>query len=235
MSCEDVENDMRAMTAMALIPAKGRSERLPRKNLCCLGGRPLVQWAVEAAHACGLFTPEQIVVSSEDEEVLQVAARASAVPLRRPADLASPSATVVDVLSHARGILGPRANVLVLLPSSPFRSAETLNRVWILGVTQDKNVLTITPTHPPEGIFVQGFGGDLMTRGLSALPRNVLPPYWRHDGVAALHLPFGATPLGLPVSFPESMDINTPEDLAYAQYLLDTGKVPWIAKPPSAS
>ncbi len=74
------------MRCLGIIPARGGSKRLPRKNLSLLGGRPLVAWAIEAAR--GAKRLDRLVVSSDDEEVLEIASRCDArMALKRPGEL----------------------------------------------------------------------------------------------------------------------------------------------------
>ena len=90
----------RAGRILGLIPAKGGSTRLARKNLRLLAGRSLLAWAVEAARASGVL--ERIVVSTEDQEVVRAARGLGVdVPFLRPPELARDPAGVADVALHA--------------------------------------------------------------------------------------------------------------------------------------
>jgi len=85
---------------LALIPARGGSKRIPRKNIRPFRGRPVIAYAIEAAQACGLF--DRIVVSTDDEEIAEVAERFGAeAPLRRPPELADDHASTLAVVRHA--------------------------------------------------------------------------------------------------------------------------------------
>ncbi|HOT27942.1 MAG TPA: acylneuraminate cytidylyltransferase family protein [Candidatus Ozemobacteraceae bacterium] len=85
---------------LAVIPARGGSKRLPRKNIRPLGGKPLIAWAIEAALASECF--ERVLVSTDDREIADAAVNAGAwVPFLRPAVLATDTASSVDVLVHA--------------------------------------------------------------------------------------------------------------------------------------
>lgn len=87
------------MKPIAIIPARGGSKRLPRKNIRVLLGRPLLQWPVQAALDSGLF--ERVVVSTEDPEISEIAREAGAEVLVRPDSIATDTSTVVDVCMHA--------------------------------------------------------------------------------------------------------------------------------------
>ena len=147
------------MRVVAFIPAKGHSERLPQKNLAQLGGLPLVAWTIVAAGRAGLF--DEIVVSSESEEVLALASRYGARPLARPEGLAQPTVPVDAVVAAALPSLrthpnGPAAApwaLYVLLPTAPFRSPATITVAWKTFRCTDNvhRLLSLVPVaHPPE-------------------------------------------------------------------------------------
>jgi CMP-N-acetylneuraminic acid synthetase len=219
---------------IALVPAKGKSERLPNKNRVLLGGKPLLAWTVEAAQAAGIF--ERIVVSTENEMVARMADELGADTLQRPRELAEPNATVSHVIAHARDLLAWAGPIYVLLPSSPFRRAMTIAAVWdrFDRKAMAGAVMSLRPVeHPPEWMFwrqpMTGALTPLSPLGVD-LPRSALTQAWRHDGS---HFLIGGEgrdgpPMGFEVDAIEATDINTPEDLDYAEFLLERGQVPWI-------
>ena len=112
---------------LALIPARGGSKGLPGKNVRLLGGKPLLAWSVQAAKASKYV--DRIVLSSDDAEIMAVARAAGCdVPFTRPADFATDSAGVQDVVIHALDSLGEAFDYVVLLqPTSPLRSAADMD------------------------------------------------------------------------------------------------------------
>ena len=85
---------------IAVIPARGGSKRIPRKNILPFGGQPMIAYAISAARDSGLF--EHVVVSTDDDEIAEVAARHGAsVPFRRPPELADDLTVTVPVIAHA--------------------------------------------------------------------------------------------------------------------------------------
>lgn len=117
------------MKILALIPARGGSKRLPGKNIRSLGGRPLIGWTIAAARDSGVCS--YIIVSTDDEGIAQVARTQGAdVPGLRPAELASDTAGSVEVALHALELHeqehGPIDGLLLLQPTSPFRTADTI-------------------------------------------------------------------------------------------------------------
>lgn len=113
---------------VAIIPARGGSKRLPRKNLLEVAGRPMLAWPIAAARASGLFAA--IVVSTDDAEIAGVARAESARSLERPAALATDAATVTEVCRHALEMLRGEGNepscFCCLLPTAVFVAASDL-------------------------------------------------------------------------------------------------------------
>jgi pseudaminic acid cytidylyltransferase len=87
------------MSTVALIPARGGSKRLPRKNILEVGGVPMLAYPILTARASGLF--EHIYVSTEDEEIAEIAQQHGAEVIRRPSQIAEDRSTVVQVCLHA--------------------------------------------------------------------------------------------------------------------------------------
>jgi len=85
---------------LAVIPARGGSKRIPRKNIKMFHGQPMIAWSVQAAMDSGCF--DEVWVSTDDEEIAAVAqAYGAKVPFLRPAHLSDDFATTADVMSHA--------------------------------------------------------------------------------------------------------------------------------------
>jgi pseudaminic acid cytidylyltransferase len=114
---------------LAVIPARGGSKRIPRKNIRPFAGKPMIAYAIEAAQRSALF--DRIVVSTDDDEIATAAAAFGAeVPFRRPPELADDHTPTVPVVAHA--ILageasGARADqVCCIYPGVPFLQEEDL-------------------------------------------------------------------------------------------------------------
>ncbi|MDQ2147691.1 acylneuraminate cytidylyltransferase family protein [Alcaligenaceae bacterium C4P045] len=140
---------------LALIPARGGSKRVPRKNVLPLSGLPLIGWSIAAARHSGVCV--EVVVSTDDPEIADVAMKLGAsVPELRPADLATDTAGSVDValqaLDRYEELNGAVDALLLLQPTSPFRSAVAIRDAVALfeSCGRAKPVVSITPvaTHP---------------------------------------------------------------------------------------
>lgn len=105
---------------LAVIPARGGSKGLPRKNIRLLAGRPLIAWSIAAAlEAEGV---DRVAVSTEDAEIGAIAAEWGAEVLWRPHDLATDEATTIAVIRHIAAEQAPEAGTIVVLqPTSPLR------------------------------------------------------------------------------------------------------------------
>ncbi len=118
---------------VSIIPARGGSKGIPRKNVRVVGGKPLVAWSVEASLKCALI--DRTIVSTDDEEIAGVAREYGAeVPFMRPAELAADRAGTEGVLQHAVDWLeqkdGYRVDILVFLqPTDIFRKQSWVGEV----------------------------------------------------------------------------------------------------------
>lgn len=116
------------MDAIAIIPARGGSKRLPRKNIVDFLGRPIIAYTIDAAHESGCF--DRVVVSTEDDEIAGVAQRCGAVVEPRPSKLATDTVGVVDVcldVLEREAARGRRWSILgCLYPTAPLRSAADI-------------------------------------------------------------------------------------------------------------
>jgi CMP-N,N'-diacetyllegionaminic acid synthase len=139
---------------LALITARGGSKRVPRKNIRPLGGSPLIVWSIDIAK--GIPEICDILVSTDDSAIGEVSRNAGAlVPWLRPAELATDRASSVDVCLHAldwyEGKNGKVDGLLLLQPTSPFRSRNTvLHGIELFRQNQLRPVLGVSPaaSHP---------------------------------------------------------------------------------------
>lgn len=113
----------------ALIPARGGSKRLPRKNVKLLSGKPLIAWTIEAAQNSKYI--DTVVVSTDDAEIKDISEEFGAiVPFLRPESLSNDTASSFDVIQHAIQFLkieGENNLIVLLQPTSPLRTVEELD------------------------------------------------------------------------------------------------------------
>jgi len=114
---------------IAIIPARGGSKRIPRKNIKEFCGKPMIAWSIEAARAASIF--DAILVSTDDEEIAAVAeAYGAEAPFRRPAELANDHTPTMPVIAHAlrwtEEHRGPVEFACCIYATAPFLQAQFL-------------------------------------------------------------------------------------------------------------
>jgi N-acylneuraminate cytidylyltransferase len=210
---------------------------VPRKNIRPLGGKPLICWSIEAARGSRYI--DRLVLSSEDEEIIQVARQAQCeVPFVRPAELARDDTPGMEPVLHALKMLPGYDYVLLLQPTSPFRSADDIDRClerclergapscvsvtapdkspfWMYTLDQLARLNPLLP--PPEGFF----------------RRQDLPQVYALNGAVYVAqtdwlLEKGtfitADTVGFIMSKEHSVDIDTEDDLALCEFRLGMKK-----------
>ncbi len=219
---------------LALIPARGGSKRFPRKNIASLAGRPLLAWSIAPALESGLF--DRVYVSSEDAEILAAAAACGGTPMLRPTALAGDKVALEPVCRDALERLALQGehytDIVVLLPTSPFRDPARLVAAWEEHLRRDADALvSICPyPHPPQWalrIDAQGLLLPFDQKGYDS-ERQDLELHYRHDGAyfisrVAAFLETGYLLGSRAVPFRsakrESVDIDDAMDLAWAEFL----------------
>lgn len=124
---------MTTLNRVAIIPARGGSKRIPRKNIREFCGKPMLAWSIEAAKASGCF--DRIVVTTDDPEIAEVAKSCGAeVPFKRPAELSDDYSGTLPVMRHAVDWLRqngePVDYACCIYATAPFISPEDLQRGW---------------------------------------------------------------------------------------------------------
>jgi CMP-N,N'-diacetyllegionaminic acid synthase len=138
------------MTILGLIPARGGSKGIPRKNVKQLAGKPLIAWTIEAALRSRQL--DAVVVSTDDDEIAEVSRRAGAtVPFIRPAELALDTTPGLDPVLHALDALPQYNAVLLLQPTSPLRTTQDIDACLSLAAARNTpSVVSVceADTHP---------------------------------------------------------------------------------------
>ena len=112
-------------TFLAIIPARGGSKRLPQKNILDLCGKPLISWSIEAALKSKYIS--KVVVSSDDEEILNISSNFGADIIKRPYELANDTATTFDAIKHTINNLEKYDYIVLLQPTSPLRNENQID------------------------------------------------------------------------------------------------------------
>lgn len=152
---------------LGLIPARGGSKGVPKKNIRTIHGKPLIVWSIEKGLQSRLI--DKLVVSTDSEEIAQIAKEAGAEVLMRPAALATDTASTQDVMVHA--LQNYPADTLVLLqPTSPYRSKGLIDECIEEFLQNDYDSLAT------------GFICDYKEYGKNTLPRQQIQGFFYDDG-----------------------------------------------------
>jgi N-acylneuraminate cytidylyltransferase len=228
--------------ALAIVPARGGSKRLPRKNLALVGGRPLVARTLEAAVGSGRF--DRVVLSSDDEDILAAGRAVAGVTAElRPAALAQDTTKAIEVVcAYAdRDDVGRDFDVIaLLLPTCPFRRAASVREGFDLLTPEVDGVVSVTTFEFPPQLGVTLDPVTLAMRPFvepsplisgDTRSQDQAPAYRPNGGFYIAWLAslrrhrnfFRGAVRGYVMSRLESVDIDDAADLAYARWLADTG------------
>jgi len=235
------------LRTLGIIPARAGSKRLPRKNVLPLGGKPLVAWSIEAARGAPRLS--RLVVSSDDREVLDIAASYDErLPLARPAQLATDTSLAIEFVRHALETLEgqgeePFEAVVIIQPSSPLTLPADIDATVDLLATSgaESAVSVVQLDHAIHPWKMKVLDGDRLLsylvdeRGRTAA--HELPPiYVRNCSVyATRRSAIDAGQIlsddcrGYVMPRERSVDINEELDLAFAEFLLSRQSTPHMA------
>lgn len=110
---------------LGIIPARGGSKRLPRKNILDLAGKPLIAWTIEASLKSRYIN--KTIVTSDDEEILAISEKYGANVTKRPQELASDTATTFDAIKHTIENVNDYDYIVLLQPTSPLRNEKHID------------------------------------------------------------------------------------------------------------
>jgi len=230
---------MADLRCLAVIPARGGSKGIPRKNLAPLAGRPLLAYTCEAARASRRLT--RVIVSTDDAEIAQAARTLGVdVPFLRPAELAQDATPMIDVARHALDACETEAGetfdvVVILQPTSPLRPPSVIDacveRLQASGADAAVTVVRVPHAFEPGSLMRQDERGRLVPfqEGPLVLRRQDKPVLFARNGPAVLAVRratidggalYGPHVEPLEMSAIESLDVDGPEDLALAEILL---------------
>jgi len=235
---------------LALIPARGGSKGVPRKNIRHLGGHPLLAYAVEICKQSSLIG--RFLVSTDDEEIAEVARQYGAdVPFLRPPELARDDSPVKPTFTHALDWLQEHEDyvpdfVIQLRPTSPFRKLTDIeNVVKIWRETDCEAVRSVslveTGAHPYQALIEKDGVGEfyiLDPEIRKNFGRQWLPPFYKANGLV------DAYTLESVNKYPkmrgnqmqlykvqETVNIDTETDFEFAEFLMERGKAADLPAP----
>ena len=176
---------------LGVIPARGGSKTIPRKNIRDLLGIPLIAYTIREALKAKTLT--RLIVSSEDSEILAVARKYGAeTPFVRPRELATDDSLTIDVVIHAITTVeeqeGTKYNyVVVLQPTTPLRTAEDIDTAVMKliesGADSVISIVNVGAIHPYRmKTIVNGLLVDYADEEIENMPRQKLPPVYIRNG-----------------------------------------------------
>lgn len=221
------------MKPLFIIPARGGSKSIPKKNIKPFRGKPLIAWSILTA--LELTDADRIIVTTDSDEIAQVAREYGITnPHMRPAELATDTASTRDVLLDAMAQAERRGVdydcVILLQPTSPLRTASDVRNALAAWSPEVDMAVTVRPApcNPyydcfetsPDGFLRVSKGDGLLTR------RQDAPPAWQLNGAVYVITParlremeIGRMMRRVPVPMPaeRSLDIDTPLDWKIAE------------------
>ncbi len=228
------------MKVLGVIPARGGSKGIPRKNIQQLLGKPLLQYTAEAALVAETLT--QVILSTDDPEIAEVGLSCGLeVPFMRPAELARDDSPTLPVVQHALRFCedqGDRFDAVCLLQQThPLRQAETIDAcVQLLFDVQADAVMTVLPVphvFNPHWVYFMGDDGSLKLSTAEQEPiprRQLLPPAFHREGSIYVTRRdvlmegdslYGDTLVGYPLDPDRCVNIDDTDDWKRAQQLLE--------------
>jgi len=226
------------MRVLAVVPARGGSKGIPRKNLAPLAGRPLIAYTIQAALAATRV--ERCVVSTEDAEIANVSRGFGAEVVPRPAPLARDETPTLPVLQHAIRFLGESEGyrpdaVLTLQPTSPLRTARHIDEAVAMFVADPYaqslvSCIEVPHVFHPRSVMRRGSGGYLepYLEGPPPTRRQEKEPVFARNG-AAIYITrtecldrfiFGGRLLCYLMDEASSIDVDSGDDLVRAEQAL---------------
>jgi CMP-N-acetylneuraminic acid synthetase len=200
------------MSAVCLIPARGGSKRIPRKNLRLLGGKPLLAYTIDNARDSGCFA--EIAVSSDDAEILALAERCGVRADRRPEHLSDDVTKFVEVLDEFL-LRAPQHDTFAgLLPTCPFRTADDVRAAMALSVAHPEAfVVGVTAYEFPPQLAMTF---DAATHALTMREPETYAFSTRSQSLGMLHHPNGSIYCGRVARFLAEHTYFAPPLVGYA-------------------
>lgn len=230
-------------TAIALIPARAGSRRVPGKNILPLGGHPLIAYAIAGAKTCGIF--DRIIVTTDSELIKKIAIYYGAeVPFLRPAKYATSISPNIEWIKHALSQLDETCDVFAIpYVTSPFRQPETIKRAWRqflrMPYIDSLRAVELCHEHPGKMWIVEGSTmRPLLDQSHLKIPWHArqyqdLPKVYVQNGsleiawtrvVWKYNSREGKIIAPFFTKWPEGFSIDYKRDFYFAQHLVETGE-----------
>lgn len=220
------------MNLLALVPARGGSKGIPRKNIKQIAGKPLIAWTIEAALRSRHIA--DVVVSTEDAEIGEVARQYGALtPFVRPAQLARDDTPGIDPVLHALSVLPGYDAVLLLQPTSPLRATGDIDGCIAFAEAHKAPCVVSVVQSDKHPYWMYRLDEERHLQPLTDVPkamcRQDLPPVYLVNGALYLartawlqneHAFISPETLGYEMPPDRSVDLDSPIDWKLAELLL---------------
>jgi len=225
---------MNSPKILAIIPARGGSKGVPRKNIKLLAGKPLIVWTIEEAKKSKYIS--KLILSSEDDEIINVAKEYGCeVPFKRPVKLAQDNTPGIDAILHAIEQCPGYDYIILLQPTSPLRTSEDIDDFISYFINQNVNacVSVCEPSKSPYWMYQLGTSNNLiplLKENASISRRQDLPKAYALNGALYIaniewikqtknFVTDETVAYVMPVN--RSYDIDTIDDFQICEYLLE--------------
>ena len=231
---------------LILIPARSGSKSIPNKNTTLLSGEPLLSWTAKVAIDSHLS--KNVVLSTDSNEIAQLGKEMGLnVPFIRPKDLAQDRTLQLDVIKHAVEVLSENFNmnfdsIMLLQPTSPFRSRESVIKSYnyfckynvdtLITISDISKFAPSTKYLAEKSLLPDLFQLELLSdekqkQNRGTLRQDFEQVWWRNGSVYIFKTRtllnsnslYGGKTIGMPTNSVESINIDTPEDLALAKII----------------
>lgn len=222
------------MRVLGIIPARGGSKGVPRKNIREVAGRPLIAYTVDAALASRLLT--RCIVSTDDQETADISASLGCEVMKRPIELAQDETPTLDVVKYAFDVLESQGEFfdfgLVLQPTSPLRTGLDIDSALQALIQSDADsvvsVYQVSDHHPARMYRMENGRLVSFDEKFASARRQELPPvYHRNGAIYAFRRSLleqdtlmGQTILPYIMAEDRSLNIDTEYDLVLADLIL---------------
>jgi pseudaminic acid cytidylyltransferase len=217
---------------IAVIPARGGSKRIPRKNIKNFCGKPMIIWAIETAKLSGMF--DSVIVSTDDAEIAELSQKCGAdIPFRRPENLANDVTPTVPVIAHAVGFCLQNGmhitHACCIYPCAPFlQVGDLVNAYELMEASAADFVYPVTEyVHPVQRAMRRLVDGKMefisqenelaRTQDLETLYHDAGQFYWGKASAWLANKKMHTDGIGMPIPHWRVVDIDTDDDWKRAE------------------
>ena len=171
---------------LALIPARGGSKRLPRKNILPMGGKPLIVWTIEASLSSSYI--DRTIVSTDNKEIKDISLSSGAEVVDRPLELSGDEVPTVPVVKHTLSTIQENYDYLILLqPTTPLRTKQHIDEAFhtLIRTNADAVISVCESEHSPLWANILPSDGNLKNfrrADIKSVRSQDLPKYHRTNG-----------------------------------------------------